>query len=416
MSSSQIESKDLERPISLLNVSRSLKTALLDAGYKTLGDIKELSAADLISELGISAHQAQELLAQIDAVQAGPSNHPEVSDSQRPFHASQLRASTAADLLSSAYLPRFSTHSSSLDNLIASFRPVEQPAFSGHSSRKGKEKENAGAITPGMTIEICGPPGGGKTSVALGIVLSARMARIRGGKSVGDADTAGGDEEAGEVLLIDTEGGIASERIHAMAESLTRSDDMSPRDILRGIHFVRIHTQVQMVGFIHTLDEWLEAHRKVNLIVIDTLSYHFRQPGLDMGARRRVMELVKQKIGQATTVHRCAVVVCNQLATKLLTFENKPANFDTGDRAVLMPQLGDAWTTGNTLRLLLFRNTSDDELRYAYGSTSGSDKNESFWAPFDIDVNGLPCDIPDVLSHKIPPSPLSVSAENTTSS
>ena len=34
------------------------------------------------------------------------------------------------------------------------------------------------------------------------------------------------------------------------------------------------------------------------------------------------------------------VVVMNQLATKLLTAENKPANFDTGDRAVLMPQLG----------------------------------------------------------------------------
>lgn len=34
------------------------------------------------------------------------------------------------------------------------------------------------------------------------------------------------------------------------------------------------------------------------------------------------------------------VIVTNQLATKLLTAENKPANFDTGDRAVLMPQLG----------------------------------------------------------------------------
>ncbi len=30
----------------------------------------------------------------------------------------------------------------------------------------------------------------------------------------------------------------------------------------------------------------------------------------------------------------------NQLATKLLTADHKPANFDTGDRAVLMPQLG----------------------------------------------------------------------------
>jgi hypothetical protein len=34
------------------------------------------------------------------------------------------------------------------------------------------------------------------------------------------------------------------------------------------------------------------------------------------------------------------VIITSQLATKLLTLENKPANFDTGDRAVLMPQLG----------------------------------------------------------------------------
>ncbi|OCF41866.1 hypothetical protein I317_04276 [Kwoniella heveanensis CBS 569] len=392
----------LDQPISALNVSRTLKTALLDAGYKILGDIGELSPNDLSSELGIPSHQAEDLFAQIAALTAGPSKQPEVSGSQQAFHPSHIRASTAADLLSSAYLPRFSTQSSSLDNLIASFRPVERSASPAFPSKKGKEKAHAGSIVPGMTIEVCGPPGGGKTTVVLGIVLSARMATVSGRGSMVN----GGDEveEAGEVLLIDTEGGIAAERIHAMAEILTRTN-VSPRDLTRGIHFIRIHTQVQMIGFIHTLDEWLDEHPNVNLVVIDTLSYHFRQPGLEMGARRRVMELVKQKIGQATTVHRCAVVVCNQLATKLLTFENKPANFDTGDRAVLMPQLGDAWTTGNTLRLLLFRNTSDDELRYAYGSMSGSDKNESFWAPFDIDSNGLPCDIPAALSHKIPPSP-----------
>jgi RAD51-like protein 2 len=49
---------------------------------------------------------------------------------------------------------------------------------------------------------------------------------------------------------------------------------------------------------------------------------------------------VKHQIAKATTVHHCAVVITSQLATKLLTAENKPANFDTGDRAVLMPQLG----------------------------------------------------------------------------
>ena len=37
------------------------------------------------------------------------------------------------------------------------------------------------------------------------------------------------------------------------------------------------------------------------------------------------------------------IIVTNQLATKLLTADNKPANFDTGDRAILMPQLGESW-------------------------------------------------------------------------
>ena len=34
------------------------------------------------------------------------------------------------------------------------------------------------------------------------------------------------------------------------------------------------------------------------------------------------------------------VVITNQMATKLLTPDGSPASFDTGSRAVLVPQLG----------------------------------------------------------------------------
>jgi RAD51-like protein 2 len=44
------------------------------------------------------------------------------------------------------------------------------------------------------------------------------------------------------------------------------------------------------------------------------------------------------------------VIITSQLATKLLTLENKPANFDTGDRAVLMPQLGMLTRARDSLR------------------------------------------------------------------
>ncbi|WWD17173.1 hypothetical protein CI109_101611 [Kwoniella shandongensis] len=406
MVDSQGAAGQFERPISALNLSRPLKAALIEAGYKTLADIKQVSASDLSTELSVSLAQAEELLHQVDTLQAGPSEPNKLSSSQhRPIQHSQIQSSTAADLLSTASLPHFSTFSTSLDTLISRFSDADRDTRDGISSRKGKEKEDTGAIFPGMTVEISGPPGGGKTAVALGILLNARMARIGGVNGLGqegEADRETDDQLGGEVLVLDTEGAITAERVYRAAEIVKRSSSIPPKQILHGIHIVRVLTQVEMIAFLHTLDDWLETHPKVNLVVIDTLSYHFRQPGLDMGTRRRIMELAKQKIGQATTVHRCAVVVCNQLATKLLTAENKPANFDTGDRAVLMPQLGDSWTTGKTLRIVLFRGGPGDELRYAHASVSGSNKDVP-WACFDIDIDGIPCDVPDSLFRAITP-------------
>ncbi|KAK8864518.1 hypothetical protein IAR55_001768 [Kwoniella newhampshirensis] len=406
MVASQPVQRQDDRSITVLSLPRSTKVALTEAGYKTLGDVKQVSASELSAELSISFTQAEDLLRQIDSYQAGPSQPNQESSTPNPLHTqSQVQSSTAAELLSTILLPHFSTFSTSLDTLISRFGdPSSQydHARDGRS-RKGKEKEDTGAIVPGMTVEISGPPGGGKTAVALGIVLSARMAKMRGVDVSSDVEE--GRRESGEVLIVDTEGAITSERVFAAAEIITRTTSISPKQILHGIHIVRILNQVQMIAFLHTLDEWLGHHPKVNLVVIDTLSYHFRQPGLEMGARRRIMELAKQKIGQATTVHRSAVIVCNQLATKLLTAENKPANFDTGDRAVLMPQLGDSWTTGKTLRIVLFRGGPGDELRYAHASVSGSRKDVP-WACFDIDVNGLPCDVPESLFRPITPAVL----------
>jgi RAD51-like protein 2 len=82
--------------------------------------------------------------------------------------------------------------------------------------------------------------------------------------------------------------------------------DLAVSDILRGIHLVRIPTQVQMIAFLHTIDDWVDEHPKVSfsstlqhapsdkqvkLVIIDTLSYHFRQPNMDMNARRRIMDM-----------------------------------------------------------------------------------------------------------------------------
>lgn len=241
-----------------------------------------------------------------------------------------------------------------------------------------------------MSIEISGPPGGGKSSLALAIAMSARLSPGNLTNSVRADD----QSEKGEVLLIDTEGSMTSERLFKAAQRIHGNTDT--KSFLKGFYLVRIFSQAQMIAFIYTLSDWLESHPKVNLVVIDTLSFHFRQPGLDLAARRKIMDLCKQTINHATALRRCAVIVCNQLATKLFTAENKPASFGTSDRAVLMPQLGDWWTTNKTLRLVVFRGGSGDEFRYVYASMSGSSKNIP-WAAFDISKDGLPCDVPELI-------------------
>jgi len=83
----------------------------------------------------------------------------------------------------------------------------------------------------------------------------------------------------------------------------------------------------------------------------------------------------------------------NQLATKLLTVDHKPANFDTVERAVLMPQLGDSWTAPKTMRLALFRS-SKEGIRYASISQGdGTASRNRLWSSFSIDEAGVARDI-----------------------
>ena len=113
-------------------------------------------------------------------------------------------------------------------------------------------------------------------------------------------------------LTEDTEGSITSDRVAGAVATILDDDftdeekETRKRQALEGIHFIRVPTQAQMVALLHCLDEWLEAHPKVRpappcyelnlilqvkLVIIDTLSYHFRQPTLELNARKSILKL-----------------------------------------------------------------------------------------------------------------------------
>ncbi|GFZ43798.1 hypothetical protein JCM24511_01518 [Saitozyma sp. JCM 24511] len=370
--------------ISSLPLPHFLKIALAAAGYKDTSDVVRVSASDLSAELGIGLQQAQDVLRQCEVPSAGPSGLTSHPDAEPVIVA---RSSTAAELLSQATHTRFSTLSAAVDGVLSSIcLPVAEPNII-HKDRN--EKSSMGAITPGTVLEISGPPGIGKTAMIVSVAMSARL-----GERTGPGHWDQPHDDA-EVLIIDTEGALAIDRIFKAAHALMRNSSIDPYPIVEGVHLIRVATQVQMIALLQTLDDWLESHPKVRLVIIDTLSFHFRQPNLDMSSRRRVMDTIKHTIAKISTVNHCAVIVVNQLATKLFTAENKQGNFDTGDKAILMPQLGELWTTAKTVRLALFRGPPGDDVRYAHASTSSTGSADANWAAFDINTDGLVCDLSD---------------------
>lgn len=107
-----------------------------------------------------------------------------------------IHSSTAAELLSTNSLPHFSTLSASLDDLISHF---DEARGNGHAHKR-KDRGQKGSIVPGMSIELSGPPGAGKTAIALGIALHARIGK-RSRRSIEGTDEAD-KEEPGEVLIV----------------------------------------------------------------------------------------------------------------------------------------------------------------------------------------------------------------------
>ena len=69
-----------------------------------------------------------------------------------------------------------------MDDLISGFS--HPPSQNGnHASWKGKEKDT-GAIVSGMIVEVSGPPGVGKSSIVMGLALSARTSKQDDGVEV----------------------------------------------------------------------------------------------------------------------------------------------------------------------------------------------------------------------------------------
>ncbi|KAF8162446.1 hypothetical protein K438DRAFT_1858624 [Mycena galopus ATCC 62051] len=202
--------------------------------------------------------------------------------------------------------------------------PLTQPASAVATSSAPRivtncspiDKLLGGGLPRRHVLEISGPPGTPKCAIAVGIVKSF----VKGNP----------DEE---VLFLDIQN-------MTTASALRRS---IPQDAAKRVSHHILHTLPELVVFIHTLPSILASRPKLGLLVLSSLYFPLQaSKKLSIPAKNTVLENLKQMLVQVAS-RGLTIVVTSQMATKLLAADGSPANFDTGARAVMVPQLPPAY-------------------------------------------------------------------------
>lgn len=216
-----------------------------------------------------------------------------------------------------------------------------------------------GGISLGEVTEISGPPGIGKTQLAMQLSVDARLPHEHGGVQ-------------GETVFLDTEGNFSPERCYHMAAALVdhvtkcterkRSQSsrhrpppvpqwFTPETILSGIHLFRAHDEAAQTAIIKELSAFLkqrqdENNHPIKLIVIDSIAFHYRcsQPGEKYMARTRSLINMASNLAHIAKTFEVAVVCFNQMTTKI---------DEVTESSRLEPALGESWAHATSTRLVL---------------------------------------------------------------
>ncbi|KAJ7269634.1 P-loop containing nucleoside triphosphate hydrolase protein [Mycena rebaudengoi] len=174
-----------------------------------------------------------------------------------------------------------------------------------------------GGLPRRRILEISGPPGTPKAAIVLGIVNSFLR------------DTA--DEQ---VLFMDTQNmTTASELRRAL-----------PKNSLARVSHHVLHTLPELIAFMQHLPSMLAATPKLALVVLSSLHFPLQPTSkkLPPQAKTVILDNIKKVLARLAS-RGVTIVVTSQMATKLLGADGSPANFDTGARAVMVPQLGPSY-------------------------------------------------------------------------
>lgn len=292
------------RPLFSLPIPETLVTGLAKAGFLTFEDLtanNECSkeALEIINSFGFSWNEIKSYTSDVGSVSA------------------------AQRLRNEQFNESIPTFSEALDRILG------------------------GGVQTDSILQICGPPGSGKTQLGLQLCVNAQIPISIGGLGA-------------ESIFIDTEGTFSINRFKEIAAGVsehcrniadmhkitTETNNFTTDFILSGVHYVGTGNLIQFVSGVQRLRELLESNRNIKLIVIDSFTYPFLKVSKTL-ERTRYISLVLQNLHELIVEYSLAVVLINHLTTKI-SQENK----------VLAPSLGESFThrIPNTLLLGIVEN------------------------------------------------------------
>ena len=166
-----------------------------------------------------------------------------------------------------------------------------------------------GGVESQSIMEFFGEFGSSKTQVCFQLAVNATLPEEKGGL---DSD----------VIIIDSENTFRPERIIQMATYL----GADPEETLKRIHVARaFNSQHQVLLVEKAMD--LAKDLKVRLLIVDSLTSHFRAEYVGRGAlaeRQQVLNRHMHDLLNFATLNNAAIVVTNQVAAKPDAFFGDP--------------------------------------------------------------------------------------------
>lgn len=166
-----------------------------------------------------------------------------------------------------------------------------------------------GGIETQAVTEVFGEFGSGKTQLAHQLCVNVQLPKEKGGLE-------------GKAIYTDTENTFRPERIRDMAVGL----ELDPSKILQNILYVRSYNTDQQMLIAEKAEEKIEEE-KVRLMVVDSLTSHFRAEYVGRGAladRQQKLNRHLLTLHRIADLHDIAVFVTNQVQARPDIFFGDP--------------------------------------------------------------------------------------------